>query len=154
MVSLIVKLVSSKRWKPLWMSVPQLKYEDSNLNTEYHTFSRFVHRSLFFHKTQVLEKFKLSQCFSYVDIGHGLNGELSLLYIGYTLFFQTITCLSDSQMVCILVKHLGAWNFLMRFLLMFVSRYVFHLSSICISLRCYFLRRKIIPQTFVWFSYP
>ncbi|XP_019096091.1 PREDICTED: probable FBD-associated F-box protein At1g32375 [Camelina sativa] len=60
----VATMVLSKRWQFLWMYVPRLVYDDDSYQgIDYGRFSRFVDRSLIFHKAPVLETlhFKLGK---------------------------------------------------------------------------------------------
>ncbi|CAH8309238.1 unnamed protein product [Eruca vesicaria subsp. sativa] len=68
----VATMVLSKRWLPLWKSVPKLVFKDDiyqNIN-DTGRFSRFVHRSLILHKAPLETLcFQLTQTSSVVDIG-------------------------------------------------------------------------------------
>ncbi|XP_010443285.1 PREDICTED: probable FBD-associated F-box protein At1g32375 [Camelina sativa] len=68
----VATMVLSKRWQFLWMFVPRLVYDDDSYQgiIDYGRFSRFVDRSLIFHKAPVLETlhFKLGKICGAGDI--------------------------------------------------------------------------------------
>ncbi|ESQ54656.1 hypothetical protein EUTSA_v10027384mg [Eutrema salsugineum] len=50
----------SKRWRSLWMLIPNLEYDDSTHIGDYKSFSQFVYRSLLSNKAPVLESLHLN----------------------------------------------------------------------------------------------
>ncbi|XP_010448283.1 PREDICTED: F-box/FBD/LRR-repeat protein At4g26340-like [Camelina sativa] len=50
----------SQRWRFLWMLVPQLRFDDTNHNGDYKSFSQFVYRSLLSNKAPVLQHLHLN----------------------------------------------------------------------------------------------
>jgi len=64
-------MVLSKRWLPLWKSVPHIDFDDDSYeDTDTGRFSRFVDRSLILHKAPIETlHFELSQTSTVADIG-------------------------------------------------------------------------------------
>ncbi|KAF8107509.1 hypothetical protein N665_0120s0033 [Sinapis alba] len=67
----VATMVLSKRWQPLWKSVPNLVFDDNSYqDIDTGRFSRFVDRSLILHEAPIETlRFKLTQSLTVVDIG-------------------------------------------------------------------------------------
>nr|VDC79435.1 unnamed protein product [Brassica rapa] len=72
----VATMVLSKRWEPLWKSVPKLVYDDSYQNIDdVGRFSRFVDRSLILHEAPVETlHFKLTQKVSCLQLQSYFQG--------------------------------------------------------------------------------
>ncbi|KAJ4904613.1 F-box/FBD/LRR-repeat protein [Raphanus sativus] len=73
--------VLSKEWKSRWKSVPKLKYNSEDYQSEHQTFSETVHKSLVSYEPKVLESFQLgfgSDKADAVDVVHWIKTAFAL----------------------------------------------------------------------------
>ncbi|ESQ42792.1 hypothetical protein EUTSA_v10015365mg, partial [Eutrema salsugineum] len=110
----VVTMILSKRWKPLWMSIPHLEYiDDTYHKTTYDRFRRFVQGSLSLHEAPVIESMCLKLIHNNPEIRtwvkHALTHHVRKLDIHLSYNHWPIT-LPKSLYTCKTLESLHLWR--------------------------------------------